>query len=186
VLLCQVIPGPPAEVDTSIPPPSEAAPTLRERVQLHLTDPACSGCHRSMDLLGLGLENFDGIGRYRNQDNGADIDSSGEVSGVEFAQYTEMAQLLAQQEDFTDCLTTLMFRAAAGHGDDSGQDEALNRLHEHFADSGYRLKPVLTELIMSALFREAGALEPAGPDPLPPVPVAAPGPAASPDWQDRL
>ena len=97
-----------------------------------------------------------------------------------------MVQLLAAEEGFTDCLTTLMFRAAAGHGDASGQDEALNRLHEHFADSGYRLKPVLTELIMSALFREAGYLEPAGPDPLPPLPVAAPGPAASSDWQDRL
>jgi len=186
VLLCQIIPGPPAGVDTSIPPPTAEAATLRERVQLHLTDPACSGCHRAMDLLGLGLENFDGIGRYRSQDNGQDIDASGEVGGVAFADYTEMAQLLAESEGFTGCMTTLMFRAATGHGDDIGQDEALNWLHERFAAGDYRIKPALTELIMSALFRQAGYLEPAGPDPLPPLPVAAPGPAASSDWQDRL
>jgi hypothetical protein len=171
VLLCQVLPGPPAGVDTSIPPPTEQAVTLRERVQQHLTDPACSGCHRPMDLIGLGLENFDGIGRYRSQDNGRDIDASGELDGVEFADHIGLAEALSEHESFTDCLTTMMFRSALGHGDAPAHMDALDWLHERFVEDGYRLEPVLTELLTSALFRQAGALEPAPPDPLPPVPV---------------
>lgn len=186
VLLCQILPGPPAEVDTSIPPPSEEAVTLRERVQQHLTNPACSGCHRPMDLLGLGLENFDGIGAYRSQDNGQIIDASGEVDGVEFVDHRDLAEVLAANEAFTDCLSVQMFRAALGQGEEPAQNASLNWLHERFAEGGFELRPALRALIMSAIFREAGALEPAPPDPLPPVPSAAAGPAADPLWQDRL
>ena len=61
-LLCQVMPPPPADVDTSIPEADETSPTLRDRVAVHLEDPACSGCHELMDPIGLGFENFDAIG----------------------------------------------------------------------------------------------------------------------------
>lgn len=186
VLLCQVLPGPPAEVDTSIPPPSEEAVTLRDRVQQHLNDPACGGCHRSMDLLGLGLENFDGIGGYRSQDNGAEIDASGEVDGVVFADHIELAEVLAANEDFTDCLSTQLFRAVVGQGEEPAQYEALNWLHETFAEGNYQLRPVLHEFLMSSVFRGAGGIEPAPPDALPPLPSAEPGPAPDPLWQDQL
>jgi hypothetical protein len=186
VLLCQILPGPPAEVDTSIPPPSEEAVTLRERVQQHLTNPACSGCHRPMDLLGLGLENFDGIGAYRSQDNGQLIDASGEVDEVEFADHSDLAEVLAEHEAFTDCLSVYMFRAALGQGEEPPQNTSLNWLHERFAEGGFQLRPALRALLMSAMFRKAGELEPAPPDPLPPIPSTVAGPAADPNWQDRL
>jgi len=186
VLLCRVMPGPPAEVDTSIPPPSEEAVTLRDRVQQHLTDPACAGCHRSMDLLGLGLESFDGIGAYRTQDNGADIDASGEFGGALFTDHIELAEVLAADEEFTDCLSKQMFRAALGQGEEPAHLPALSWLQETFAEEGYELRPALHELLMSAVFRKAGVLDPAPEDAPPPLPSAAPGPAPDPSWQDRL
>ena len=73
-LLCQVVPPPPADVDTSIPAATEEAPTMRERLEQHFEDPSCAGCHKMMDLVGLGLENLDGIGQWRDLENNAPID----------------------------------------------------------------------------------------------------------------
>jgi hypothetical protein len=54
-LLCQAMPPPPDDVDTSLPPPSEGAETARQRLTRHREDPACSGCHALMDPIGLAL-----------------------------------------------------------------------------------------------------------------------------------
>ena len=70
ILLCQSIPAPPVDVDTSIPEPSGNALTLRDRVAEHLENPSCSACHLMTDPIGLALENFDSIGRWRDRDNG--------------------------------------------------------------------------------------------------------------------
>ena len=58
--------------------------TLRERTELHRTNPVCANCHKILDPIGFGLENFDAIGRWRDQDdNGEAIDASGELPGWE-------------------------------------------------------------------------------------------------------
>ncbi len=48
--------------------------TLRQRTELHRTNPVCANCHKMLDPIGFGLENFDAIGRWRDQDDtgGAD------------------------------------------------------------------------------------------------------------------
>ena len=51
------------------------------RVAEHLEDPACASCHLITDPIGLGMENFDGIGRWRDTDHGAEIDASGDLDG---------------------------------------------------------------------------------------------------------
>ena len=94
ILLCQLIPAPPVNVDTSIPEPSGTTNTMRERVAEHLTDPSCAGCHRLTDPIGLGLENFDGIGRWRDYDNGEIIDPSGDLDGAEFVTPYELGDAI--------------------------------------------------------------------------------------------
>ena len=74
-------PPPPQNV-----PPLEARPRswqklpLREQLERHRSDPACSSCHALMDPLGFGLENFDAVGRWRESENGHRIDTSGTLA----------------------------------------------------------------------------------------------------------
>jgi hypothetical protein len=80
VLLGAPPPLPPANV-----PPfmetvnNEPVRTVRERLEQHRKNPTCAGCHRIMDPIGLTLENFDAIGRWRNNDGGFRIDPSSEL-----------------------------------------------------------------------------------------------------------
>lgn len=159
VFLCAQLPGPPADADTSIPPVTETARTLRDRVQMHLTDPGCAGCHRNMDLVGLGLENFDGIARFRTTEEGAPIDASGEIDGLTFLDAAGLADALHANEDFGPCLVKSMVRYSNGYREEAPQFEALNHLAELFAADGHRLEPLIVELTTSPLFIQAGAID---------------------------
>ncbi len=56
--------------------------TLRQRTELHRTNAVCANCHKILDPIGFGLENFDAIGRWRDQDDtGGAIDAAGEFAG---------------------------------------------------------------------------------------------------------
>jgi len=74
---------------------------LRERTELHRSDPACANCHRLLDPIGFGLENLDAIGRRRDQDdNGEPIDASGELpDGIRFSGLQELKAMIAGRLD---------------------------------------------------------------------------------------
>jgi hypothetical protein len=165
VLLCQLIRAPLAGVDTAIPPVTEEAPTLRERVAQHLTDPGCAGCHDPMDNIGLGLENFDGIGRFRTHDEGALIDSSGKVDEDSFEDPVGLAQLLRRHDDFAACLVKSFVRYANGAGEGEGQAEGLDWfVYEQGLDQ-HKLTSLISTYVGSAFFRQAGVLDVAPPSP---------------------
>ncbi len=159
VFLCAELPGPPSGVDTSIPPVTEQARTLRERVQQHLNDPSCASCHRNMDLVGLAFENFDGIARYRTTEEGVTIDSSGELDGVAFDDAAGLAAALREHEDLGPCIAMTLTRYANGYREDLGQLEALGWLGEEFALQGYALEPLVLELTTSPLFRATNPVD---------------------------
>ena len=165
VLLCQRIPGALAEVDTSIPPVSDDARTLRERVQRHLEDPACGGCHRPMDLPGLGLEHFDGLGGYRSMEEGVPVDASGELDGEVFEDASGLAQALREHEDLMPCVVQTLVRYATGLEEGDGQDEALDWLANRFSMDEYRLDSLVRDLVRSPLFLQAGVIELEGSEP---------------------
>ncbi len=159
VFLCAELPGPPAGVDTSIPPVTEQARTLRDRVQQHLVDPSCAGCHENMDLVGLAFENFDGIGRYRTLEEGVPIDSSGELDDVPFDNAAGLAEALREHPDLGPCITKTLVRYANGYREDLGQLEALSWLADDFAAGEYRLEPLLLQLTSSPLFRATSEID---------------------------
>ena len=105
VLLCQYIPPPPSDVDTSIPEASADAVTLRERVAVHLEDDFCASCHQLVDPIGLGLEQFDGLGHYRTKESGGVIDPSGNLDGVAFSDAWGLAGAVAEHDRLPYCLT---------------------------------------------------------------------------------
>ena len=156
VFLCQTIPPPPVNVDTSIPEPSGTAPTLRDRVAEHLENEACAGCHNLMDPIGLGLENYDGIGRWRVYDNGVEIDSSGDLDGELFDRPWELAESIRNHPDFPACLVQMMTRYAMGRVEIREELPHLDLMADRFGDLRYRVQPMLLEIVMSPMFLAAG------------------------------
>jgi hypothetical protein len=160
VLLCQTVLPPPANLNTSIPEVSKDAPTLRDRVAIHLTDPYCAGCHNSMDKVGLGFENFDSLGGWRSTENEAVIDASGDLDGRDFDNAWELSGLLAESERFPRCLTKTLYQYATGHAEADGEEELVTWLSDDFARSDHSVKALMRSLALSEGFATAGEVVP--------------------------
>lgn len=158
-LLCQGVPDPPADVNTAIPEASADAPTMRDRVAMHLSDPYCASCHGIMDPVGLGLENFDGLGSWRDAENGVTIDASGDLDGATFTNPVEVAAAVSQHADLTPCMVQTMYQYATGHVADSGEEALLDWHAGGFADSGYRVRFLLRDIALSPGFRQVGEVQ---------------------------
>ncbi len=106
--LCREIPPPPPGVpllDLGALPPNA---TPRMVLAVHTQSPSCAGCHQSLDPLGLGFEEFDSYGRWRNHYDalgGSPIESSGSLgSGVNFANTEELLKILADSNEVKTCM----------------------------------------------------------------------------------
>lgn len=153
VFLCDPIPPPPAGVDTALPEPSGTAPTLRDRVVEHLENPSCAGCHQLMDPVGLGLERFDGVGRYRELEAGARIDASGIVDGYPFEDAWSLADVLRNHPEVPGCLVRSLYRYAVSREESEGEAELLARLTERFAARGHSFSGLVLDIVQSQGFR---------------------------------
>lgn len=159
VLLCQTIPDPPAGVDTSIPEPSGMAPTLRDRIEEHLEAPECAGCHRVTDGIGLALEHFDGIGRFRVSDNGHAIDATGDLDGVAFDGPVELAAAIAAHPRFAPCVVERLYRYGLGREPSSGEAAMVEALAGRFVSDGHDVLGAMVELATSPAFVRVGEAE---------------------------
>ncbi|HYQ17709.1 MAG TPA: DUF1585 domain-containing protein, partial [Polyangiaceae bacterium] len=93
----------------------DAKSSTRERLSQHEVDPNCSGCHRLMDPIGFGFENYDAIGRYRTMDGGQPVDARGEINGVadatgSFDGVVELGQRLSASATVQECMARQWFR----------------------------------------------------------------------------
>jgi hypothetical protein len=153
-ILCRPLPGPPAGV---IPPAPEMLPgqTTRDRYAAHMEEPACRFCHAQMDPVGFGLENYDGYGRWRMQDNGAAVDPSGtgELLGKAFEGPAGLAEILAGSDEVSQCLVSQWFRFAVGRAVDPVVDACtISQLKAAFVAGGRRLRPLLVAIATSDAF----------------------------------
>lgn len=143
-LLCtEPPPPPPADVDTVLPDSTKG--TLRERMKAHSVEPRCAGCHSLMDPIGLGLENFDAIGRYRQTENGETIDASGTYpDGRTFKKPSELATLIAEDPRFVTCVTDKLLAFGLGRVLSSGDHAAATAVSQALG-----AKPSLRDLIVN-------------------------------------
>ena len=132
---------------------------MRERLDQHRTDPSCSGCHDLMDPIGLGLENFDGLGSWRSTENGATIDPSGELDGDAFANAWELGQAVADHPDLSRCLADTLYRYAQGRVEVSADSDTVDWHTAGFADAGDRILFLLRDIATSPAFRHTGPVE---------------------------
>lgn len=157
VLLCQELPSAPAGLNTSIPEATEAAPTMRDRVAQHNADPTCAECHELMDPIGLGFENFDGVGRWRTEEAGIVIDPSGDLDGAEFADAWELAGIVAENRAFTGCVSDTLLAAAVGHPLAEGEEDLADWHTDGLKESGYRVRFLLRDIARGPAFRRVGS-----------------------------
>lgn len=164
MFLCKVVPPPPPEVDVDLDDddgmggPAEHR-TLREKLEPHRADPTCAGCHNLTDPIGLALEHYDTIGRYRETDLGLTIDASGELDGVPFADGSELAVLLRQHPDVQRCLVDKLYTYTAGRLPFRSEDDFLAAVEGDLDASGNRFDQLLLALVTHDDFRFA---QPAG------------------------
>jgi hypothetical protein len=120
-ILCQELLPPPLNVDTT-PPGLDPSLTTRERFGRHTADPTCNSCHRLIDSIGFGFEQFDGVGAFRTEENGIPVDGSGEVAGLEagasevtsFNGPRELSLVLAESPTAQACLARQFAQFARG------------------------------------------------------------------------
>jgi hypothetical protein len=129
--------------------------TLRQRTELHRTDPVCANCHKILDPIGFGLENFDAIGRWRDQDDtGGAIDAAGELpGGKHFASPKELKMIIAARKGELSRNLTEKLLAYALCRQLEGYDEiVVDHLMESLAKDGYRMQTLITEIVTSYPF----------------------------------
>jgi hypothetical protein len=154
-LLCFKIPDPPANANTALPEPSPELPTLRQRIQKHLTDPGCSSCHLSMDPLGLALEQFDGLGRFRRRENNVEIDPSSELDGVPVKDARALGEAIRNHPDLTPCLVRNLYRYATAFPEASDDEKTIEALTHEFRATGHKIRSLLLAVALSPAFRLA-------------------------------
>jgi hypothetical protein len=154
-LLCQDLPAPPNEVPP-LPEPKEGV-SLRERAEQHTSVAACASCHKMIDGLGFGLEQFDAIGKLRTMDHGKAVDTSGEVTETndidgKFNGGAELAKLLAKSAQVRDCAPTQWLRYAMARPETKEDACSLDQLKRSFSSSGGNLKELLLALTQTDAF----------------------------------
>ena len=127
--------------------------TARERLEAHVTNDACAGCHTLTDPIGLALESFDAIGMLRDEENGVPIDTSGDLDGVAYEDAAGMGRALRDHPALGPCLVHSLYRYAAGREVETGEQALLNFLNERFAASEYSVRELMREVVLSDGFR---------------------------------
>lgn len=156
-LLCQKIPDPPGDVDFSLfNDPNSPNKTARDRLSAHATAPACAGCHKLTDPVGLAMEKIDGAGQLRTTESGAPIDTSGDLDGVKFADAAGLGKAMHDNAAVPSCIVNRMYSFATGRVPAREEKEVLDFFEKNFASAGYRFPELLRKIAVSdALFAVA-------------------------------
>ena len=160
-LLCDAPPPPPAMVATlemSAAPDDtseEGAENVRERLERHRVDPACSGCHQLFDPMGLGLERYDGIGRYREAyGNGDPIVAEGLMpDGTPYSGPQQLGALVGQDPRFSACIASNLYTYALGREVQELDTVLMQKLSSNWATRGLTLRNLMKEVVLSDAFR---------------------------------
>jgi hypothetical protein len=171
-LLCQHVPPPPPNVNTTLPEPSEERPlTRRQRLAAHVENAVCASCHKLMDPIGLGLEGFDALGRWREKETiliglsennrtsakrfDLPLETAGEIAGLPnsaFSDAKQLGRILAESPVCQECIVRQIFRYASGRLETASDQEMIHQLFVTFRDSGFHFKDLLIALVRSPEF----------------------------------
>lgn len=157
-------PPPPPPNVPELDEESETFGSLREQMAQHRSNESCAVCHRKMDALGFGLENFDAVGTWREKDGRFDIDPAGMLpGGRSFENAAELMTILVDEkkEEFCRCLTEKMLTYALGRSLDSFDRCTVKSLVKSLHEKDHRFQTLVTGIVTSDPFmlREAAREE---------------------------
>jgi len=157
--------SPPPPPPPNVPPLKEndgvSKPvSLRERMEQHRRNPACATCHLRMDPLGFALENFDAVGKWRDTDSGAPINSAIELQGREINSPKAFREtLLTDSDAIVRTVTEKLLTFALGRGLESYDAPHVRQLIRNLARNEYRWSTLVLGIVQSVPFqmRRAGS-----------------------------
>jgi hypothetical protein len=155
-MLCQGIPAPPPDLMV-VAPTITPGSTTRQRFVQHEEDPTCATCHILIDPVGLAFENYDPIGQWRDQEQGVDIDASGDLTFTDvtgpFNGVVEMAAKLAQSELASECFVRYWFRFTFGRGESDSESARIATITSDFDTAQQRVQDLIVALTLTPDFR---------------------------------
>lgn len=158
VLMCDELPPPPKELKFMTPPDAATVPQ-RVLLEQHQNEPSCAGCHRLMDSIGFGLENYDALGRHRTKyPKGETVNSSGEIVASQdidgrFANPQELGAKLGSSKQVRACLGTHWFRYAYGREPSADDACAVASFADALGQGDGDLPSSLLSFVSSDAFR---------------------------------
>jgi len=129
--------------------------SMRQRMEQHRANPVCASCHAMMDPLGLSLENFDAVGKWRTLgESSAAIDAKGRApDGTVFEGPTGLRDMLLRSDRFVPTLTEKMLTYALGRGLEYSDMPAVRAIVRDAAKNDYRVSSLIVGIVNSAPFR---------------------------------
>jgi hypothetical protein len=131
--------------------------SMRELMELHRSDALCASCHARMDPIGLALEDFNAIGQYRYPEQGALIDTAGQlVTGEKFQNLGELIGLLgsSRKHDFYRCLSEKLLTYAIGRGLEASDIPNIRKIVASAESQGGSLYSLLVAVVESEPFQK--------------------------------
>jgi hypothetical protein len=174
-ILDNILAAPPPEPPPDIPNLDDkgvgTATTVRAQLEQHRADPSCASCHKRLDPLGFGLENFDAIGAWRSSEGSLPIDASGTLpDGRSFTGPKELRAILAsEKEAFTRAITGKLMTYALGRGLERSDRRAVKGIAERVGAEGYRFSSLVLQIVDSQAFQMRRAEPKAAPEPAAPA-----------------
>jgi hypothetical protein len=148
-------PPPPPNVPPLADSASNSARSLREQLEKHRADRACASCHARLDPLGFSLEQYDAIGRFRTEEDGAPIEASGALpdgtalNGIEGLKKV----VLDRHDEFVECLASKMLTYALGRGLEYYDQPAVRAIRRQAASEDYRFSSIILGIVNSVPFQ---------------------------------
>ncbi|MGB5284315.1 MAG: DUF1592 domain-containing protein [Polyangiales bacterium] len=168
-LMCNTLPLPPNDLVIE-PPELDPTKTTKEQFEEIGANPACAGCHTLMNPIGFIFEHYDGIGQWRDQQNGKPIDATGQVVQTDdidgdYDGAPELARALADSTQVQECVSSQWFRFAYNRTVTSEDSCSIEQLNDVFRASDFNIKSQLVALTQTTacLYRRAVELEPDAP-----------------------
>jgi mono/diheme cytochrome c family protein len=156
-------PPPPADVPELVAKAKDGkALSLRAQMEQHRSNAVCAACHARMDPIGFALENYDGVGKWRDEDAGIRIDASGKLpDGGEFNGPAGLTQLMVTKyrEDFVRTVTEKLMTYALGRGVEYYDNPTVRAIARQAAADNYRLSSLILSIVKSTPFQMRRASE---------------------------